>query len=165
MIGWQNAASPLVENGLIYVNANCGASSLMALRTSDGEPGWRSQNEAMTHATPGGGQPFMVCARSIFATQSGLVSLRSETGNFLWRHAYPFNYAISLAASPVIYEDMVFVTGAHSYAMGTMVVRASLTNGTWSTTRLWSTNNPASHWMTPRGSQRISFWPVWHPAI
>jgi outer membrane protein assembly factor BamB len=36
VIRFQNAASPLVDNGLIYLNANCASSSLMALRTSDG---------------------------------------------------------------------------------------------------------------------------------
>src|ERR1043166_1201661 len=32
VIGYQNAASPIIENGLIYFNANCGHSTLMALR-------------------------------------------------------------------------------------------------------------------------------------
>jgi hypothetical protein len=30
-----------------------------------------------------------------------------------------------------------------------MVVQAALSNDTWTATRLWATNNPASHWMTP----------------
>ncbi len=38
----QNAASPLVDNGLIYENANAGSQRIMALRTSDGSlPGGR----------------------------------------------------------------------------------------------------------------------------
>ena len=52
IIVFQNAASPVVENGLIYLNANCGTETLMALRTSDGSVAWRVQNEALTHSTP-----------------------------------------------------------------------------------------------------------------
>ena len=148
VIGWQNAASPLLENGLIYLNANCNTSTLMALRTSDGSQAWSSQNEAMTHSTPILATIHGV-RQVIFAAQSGLVSLNAQTGALLWKHPYAFFYSTSLGASPVAWDDMVFVGGAHAYGMGSMVVRADLTNNTWSTTRLWFTNNPASHWMTP----------------
>jgi hypothetical protein len=33
--------------------------------------------------------------------------------------------------------------------MGSVVTEVHLTNSTWTTARLWYTNNPASHWMTP----------------
>jgi hypothetical protein len=33
--------------------------------------------------------------------------------------------------------------------MGSVVMQATLNNGTWATKQLWFTNNPASHWMTP----------------
>ncbi len=148
VIPWQNAASPLLENGLIYLNANCGSSTLMALRASDGSQAWSSQDEAMTHSTP-----ILATIHSvrqvIFAAQSGLVSLNAQTGALLWKHPYAFNYSTSLGASPVVWDDMVFVGGAHAYGMGSMVVQADLNNNIWSTTRLWFTNNPASHWMTP----------------
>src|SRR5262249_55263380 len=100
VIGWQNAASPLLDNGLIFVNANCGSSTLLALRTSDGNPAWRSQDEAMTHSTPTLATIHGV-RQVIFATQSGLVSLAPDTGSLLWKFNYPFNYAISLGCSPV----------------------------------------------------------------
>ena len=41
VIGWAGAASPLVENGLIYVNLNTGDQALAAFRTSDGSLAWR----------------------------------------------------------------------------------------------------------------------------
>ena len=148
VIPWQNAASPLVDNGLIYVNANCGTGTLLALRASDGRQVWRSQDEAQTHSTP-----VLATIRGvrqlIFATQSGLVSLDPLTGARLWWFAYPFSYGTSLAVSPVVDRNVVFVCGAHIYEMGSVALRVSLTNEAWTTTQLWSTNNPASHWMTP----------------
>jgi outer membrane protein assembly factor BamB len=147
-IPWQNAASPLIENGLIYLNANCIESTLLALHTSDGSLAWRSQDEAMTHSTP-----ILVTIdgvrQIIFATQTGLVSLNPQSGNLLWKFNYPFSYSTSLGASPVVHSNMVFITGAHAYNMGTLVAQVALINNAWTATRLWYTNNPASHWMTP----------------
>jgi outer membrane protein assembly factor BamB len=44
---------------------------------------------------------------------------------------------------------MVFIGGAHAYNMGSVVAQVQFTNSAWTATRLWFTNNPASHWMTP----------------
>jgi outer membrane protein assembly factor BamB len=151
-IPWQNAASPLIENGLIYLNANCIESTLLALHTSDGSLAWRSQDEAMTHSTP-------VLAtidgvrQVIFATQTGLVSLNPQSGNLLWKFNYPFIYSTSLGSSPVVHSNMVFIGGAHAYNMGSVVAQVRFTNNAWTTSQLWFTNNPASHWMTPVASQ------------
>ncbi|MEO6035132.1 MAG: PQQ-binding-like beta-propeller repeat protein [Verrucomicrobiota bacterium] len=146
VITWQNAASPVLEDGFIFVNANCGTSTLMALRASDGEPAWRSQNEVMTHSTPTLATIHGV-RQVIFATQSGLVSLNSKTGNLLWKFNYPFSYSTSLAVSPVVYNDMVFITGF--YGMGATVAKISSTNGTFTPSRLWFNSSLQSHWSTP----------------
>jgi outer membrane protein assembly factor BamB len=148
VIPWQNCASPVIEDGLLFLNVNCGPDSLVALRTVDGSVAWRSQNEGLTHSTPTLATIHGV-RQIIFATQNGLVAVNALDGNLLWRVNYPFTYGTSIGVSPVVYDDMVFISAAHSYGMGSMVARAALSNGTWSATRLWFTNNPAIHWMTP----------------
>ena len=156
VIPYQNCASPLLENGMIYLNANCGTSTLMAFRAEDGSLAWRSQNEAMTHATPVI-TTINGVRQVIFTTQSGLVSVDPLSGGLLWKFPYPFFYSTSIGVSPVVYQDMVFVCGAHAYGMGSVVMQASLTDGSWNTTRLWFTNNPAAHWMTPVAYQGFLF--------
>jgi outer membrane protein assembly factor BamB len=152
VIGWQNAASPVIEGGLIFLNANPAVSSLMALRTSDGELQWRSQDEGMTHATPVLATIHGV-RQVIFAAQSGLVSLAPASGALLWKALYPFNYGTSIGVSPVVHEDMVFVSGAQVYNLGSVAYRVSENNNTWTTTQLWSNvgfaSTLASVWMTP----------------
>src|SRR5438552_11178063 len=120
----------------------------MALRTSDGSPAWRSQNEPMTHSTPVLAT-IQGVRQVIFATQTGLVSLDPSSGGLLWKSRYPFTYGTSVGASPVVYQDMVFACGARAYSMGSVVVQATFTDNTWNTRQLWSTNNPSAHWMTP----------------
>src|SRR6185295_2933759 len=84
MILYQNCASPLLEDGVIFLGTTATSSNLMALRASDGSLIWRSQDEDLTHATP-----VLVTIHGvrqvIFATQSGLVSLDPATGNRLWK--------------------------------------------------------------------------------
>jgi outer membrane protein assembly factor BamB len=163
-IGWQNAASPRIEDGLIFINANCSTSSLMALRTSDGEPAWRSQNERMTHSTPVLTTMHGV-RQLIFAAQSGLVSLNPQTGARLWKHNYPFGYNTSLATSPAVCEDMVFITAY--YGMGSAVVRIVNSNSTLVTTQLWRNTSLQSHWSTPvchQGFLYGQFTPDWWDA-
>jgi hypothetical protein len=100
----------------------------------------------MTHASPTMAT-IQGVRQLIFATQTGLLSLNPLTGGLLWRTNYPFFYGTSLAVSPVVYGDMVFVSGV--YSMASVTVRATFTNGAWNVTRLWSNHNGDSHWMTP----------------
>jgi len=151
-IDWQNSASPVIENGLIYVNLNTNLAdsmtTLAALRVSDGGLAWRAQNEPLTHATPVLAMMHGV-RQVVFASQNALVSVEPTTGNQLWRLSYPFRFLASIGVSPVVWNDLVFVCGAHAYGMSSIVARVSFSNSTWSATRVWATNNPTSHWMTP----------------
>jgi outer membrane protein assembly factor BamB len=120
----------------------------VALHLTDGSLAWRAQNEALTHSTPV--LTTIDGVRQIlFVTQSNLVSLDPQSGARLWRFAYPFRYLGSLGVSPVVYQDMIFVSGAHAYGMGSVALQVTRTNNLWATKQLWWTNNPASHWMTP----------------
>jgi outer membrane protein assembly factor BamB len=149
VISYQNCASPVIENGLVFLNAGTTTSSLMAFRTTDGSLAWRSQDEGMTHSTPVLAT-IQGVRQIIFFTQHNLVSLDPQSGTLLWRFAYPFNFSFgSLGVSPVVYQDMVFVCGAHAYGVGSVALQVALTDGLWTTTQLWKTNNPAAHWMTP----------------
>jgi len=145
VIPWQNAASPVVEDGLIFLNANAGTTRLMALRTNDGSLVWRSQNEAMTHSTPVLTTMFGV-RQLIFATQSGLASVNPLSGSLLWRTNYPFTYDISIGASPVVCSNIVFIT--MNYARGSAAFQIEQTNSTFLPRLLWSDSSLESHWMS-----------------
>ncbi|MCI0745440.1 MAG: PQQ-like beta-propeller repeat protein [Verrucomicrobia subdivision 3 bacterium] len=148
VIPWQNAASPLIGNGLIYLNASTSSESLMALRTSDGSLAWRAQTAGLTHSTPVLATIHGV-PQVIFATHQGVTSVNPTNGDLLWRASYPFFYNTSLAPSPVVWQDIVFIAAARAYAMGSVAYQASVSNGVWTASRLWWTNTIAAHWMTP----------------
>jgi outer membrane protein assembly factor BamB len=147
-IGWQNAASPLVENGLVFVNANTPTASLMAFNATNGVLVWRSQNEALTHSTP-------VLAtingvrQLIWATQSGLVAVAPATGALFWKFPHPFGYSTSIGSSPVVYERDVFISGY--YGIGAYAIRIENTNAVQTPVLRWKNNQfqLQNHWSSP----------------
>ncbi len=145
VIDWENAAAPVVEDELIYVNCNASTRSLLALRVSDGSEAWRAQNERMTHASPVAATILGV-RQIIFLTQSGLISIVPKTGALLWR--YTFGYSTSTAASPVVAGDVVYCSA--SYGVGAAAVQLTKSGSTFSVHQLWRMKNALeNHWTTP----------------
>jgi outer membrane protein assembly factor BamB len=141
-IRWQNAASPVLEGNLIFICAGGSAQSLLCLHKATGAVVWKSQSDAMTHATP------VVATihghrQVIFLTQAGLVSVVPGTGQVLWRHSFPFQ--VSTAASPVVGGDIVYCSAG--YGVGAAAVRISKDGASWKATRLWE-NKLMNHWST-----------------
>jgi len=145
VISWQSAASPLLDNGLIYVNANCGTSTLMAFNATNGALVWRAQNVAMTHSTPVLATIAGV-RQLIFATQPGLISVNPQTGSLFWQFPVAYN-GIALGASPVVCDDIVFITSDYGY--GGVATRIAYSNSTFIVTNAWSGPTQESHWATP----------------
>lgn len=145
VIGWQNAASPLLDGDLIFVNCNSPSQSLLAVKAADGTLAWRSQSERMTQSTPVSvvlhGLPQV-----IFATQSGLVSLNRTNGTRLWKASYPFTYTTSLAASPLVSSNIVFLSA--NYSMGSFASRISRSGDSWTATPIWTNATYKAHWMS-----------------
>lgn len=147
---WQNAASPLVDNGLVYLHGGTPTDALMAFRASDGELAWRAHAEGVpTYASPTLATIHGI-RQVIFATLQGLISINPANGDLFWRADYPpFDHPRMLAVSPVVWEDIIFITGSLVYGLGSVAYQASLSNNVWSITRLWDTSATSAHWMTP----------------
>lgn len=145
VIAWQNAASPLIEAGMIFVNCNASGNRLLALRQTDGAEVWKGQDDPMTQATPVVATLGSI-RQVIFFAQTGLVSVQRDSGSFLWR--YPFPFSVATAASPVVAGDMVYCSAAYGVGAGAL----QLTNvaGQLLTNQLWRAPGASmNHWATP----------------
>jgi outer membrane protein assembly factor BamB len=146
-IQWQNAASPLLAGGLLYVVGGGPGESLLAINPKDGAIAWKAFDEKMTHATPVAanilGQPQIV-----FFVQSGLLAVEPKTGKELWR--YPFQYNTSTAASPVVSGDIVYCSAG--YGVGAGAVKITKNGAQFAAKEIYRMrgNAPlANHWSTP----------------
>ena len=146
-IAWQNAASPLLEDGLLFVAGGGSGQSLLAINPKDGAVVWKAFDEKMTHATPIAAT-ILGQRQIIFFVQSGLLSVEPKSGKELWR--YPFPFRTSTAASPVVSDDLVYCSAG--YGVGAGAVRIARTGEKWTATELYRApgNKPlANHWSTP----------------
>ncbi len=146
-IQWQNAASPLLAGGLLYVAGGGAGESLLALNPKDGAVVWKAFDEKMTHATPVATN-ILAQGQIIFFVQSGLVAVEPKTGKELWR--YKFDYSTSTAASPVVSGDIVYCSAG--YGVGAGAVKITKQGDKFTATELYRirSNKPlANHWSTP----------------
>jgi outer membrane protein assembly factor BamB len=146
VITWQNAASPIVRDGLVIVNGNVPSKRLMAFNAENGTLVWSGHDDKMTHSTPVNAELLGV-PQVIFYAQSGLVAVHPSTGAVLWRHACSYN-GVSVASSPVVAGDLVYCSAG--YGTGARVIRVSKSGSTFSTTQIARTSGMfESQWATP----------------
>lgn len=142
---WQNAASPLVVDGRIFV---CGGGENQAFLCFDALTGatiWKTGTDDMTHTTPVQATIDEV-HQIIFFTRSGLVSLSPESGQTLWKQEFPFN--VSTAASPVVDGNIVYCSAG--YGVGAAAYKVTLSGEEWTIENLWRKRNQLmNHWSTP----------------
>lgn len=145
-IHWESAASPLVENGLVFVAGGGTGQALLAFDEHTGKVVWKGQDDMMTQSTPIAAT-ILGQRQVIFFTQRGLVSVAPKTGAVLWR--FPFRYQTSTAMSPVVSGDIIYCSAA--YGVGSAACRITKSAAGFAATQLWyqPANVFASHWSTP----------------
>ena len=144
-IRWQNAASPLIDGDQIFVAGGGSGQSLIAFNANDGSVAWKTGDEKMTHATP-------IAAtmhgerQVIFFTQSGVIGVRASDGEERWKYDFPFK--VSTAASPVVYEDIVYCSAG--YGVGAGAAKVTKSGDSFSAEEIWRKENDLiNHWSTP----------------
>lgn len=145
VIEWKSAASPILEGDLIFVNAGGKGQALLAFNKSDGKLVWKGQDDKPTHASP---VPATIhgVRQVIFFTQNGLVAVTPTKGEVLWRFSFPFR--TSTAASPVVWQDIVYCSAG--YGVGGGACRITKSDTGFAATELWRHPGATmSHWSTP----------------
>ncbi len=146
-IGWNSAASPVVDGDLIFVGGGGPGESLLAIHKKTGDVVWKGEDEIITHSTP-----IVATIKGerqvVFFVKSGLISLAARDGRFLWR--YPFSFSVSTAISPVFYGDIVYCSAG--YGVGSAACRVTRKGEEFAVQELWKISGDgkvANHWSTP----------------
>lgn len=146
-IGWNSAASPVIEGNLVFAMGGGPGQSLLAFNKKNGQVVWKTGTEEITHATPVL-TTILGERQVIFFCQSGLVSVAPKDGKLLWKFPYP--YKTATAASPVVCGDIVYCSAAYEVGGGACkITRQGLV---FTAKPLWQTpgnNEVANHWSTP----------------
>ncbi|MEQ1854684.1 MAG: PQQ-binding-like beta-propeller repeat protein [Chthoniobacteraceae bacterium] len=145
-ISWSNAASPLLEGGVLYVTGGGPGQTYLALIPLTGAVIAKAGDDTMTHATPIAAT-ILGQRQIIFFMKSGLTSLDPKTLKQLWHADFPFN--VSTAASPVVAGDYVYCSAG--YNVGAAGFKISKSGSEWKAEQVMRVpQRPlANHWSTP----------------
>jgi outer membrane protein assembly factor BamB len=145
-IHWNNAASPVIDNGLVFMAGGGEEQSFLAFDQQTGRVVWKTGNETITHSTPTIAT-ILGNRQVIFFVHSGLVAVDEKTGKIAWRQ--PFRFNVSTAMTPLVSGDIVYCSAG--YQVGSSAFRITKSGNTFQSTELWK--QPASvinnHWSTP----------------
>lgn len=143
---WGNACSPLIDGDLLFVCCGGKNQSLIAFDKKTGKIVWKAESDKPTHASP---IPVTIAGvrQIIFFTVPGLVSVKAETGEVLWRQ--PFKFSTSTAASPVLCgEDIVYCSAGYGVGGGAYQIKKD--GDKFASTELWfKPGQDINHWSTP----------------
>ena len=146
-IMWKNAASPLLEGGMIYVAGGGPGQAFLALNAQTGAVAAKTGDDTLTHATP-------IAAtihgqrQVIFFMKSGLTAFEPASLKQLWHADFPFN--VSTAASPVVAGDLVYCSAG--YGVGAAAFKITKAGTAWTVEqvmRVPGDKQIANHWSTP----------------
>jgi outer membrane protein assembly factor BamB len=141
---WGNAASPVIDGDLVFIVGGGPGKSLMAFDKKTGKIAWAHGDEKLTHATPTIAT-IQGIRQVIFYTQSGLVACETIGGKELWR--FPVTFKVSSAASPVVYQDIVYCAAA--YNVGGAACQITKGDEGLAANELWRNKDMQNHWSTP----------------
>ncbi len=144
-IKWENAASPVIDGDILMLAGGGAGQALIGLNKNTGKVVWKGEDDKMTHATPVLADILGV-HQAIFFTQTGLVAVDPQKGSVIWRA--PFPYKVSTAASPVVFEDIVYCSAG--YGVGAGAFKISKSGSKLEATQIWRRENQCfNHWSTP----------------
>jgi outer membrane protein assembly factor BamB len=144
-IKWHNAASPLIDGDVLMLAGGGAGQALIGLDKNTGKVLWKGEDDKMTHATPILADILGV-HQAIFFTQTGLVGVNPQKGDVLWRAEFP--YKVSTAASPVVFEDIVYCSAG--YGVGAGAFKLAKNGSNLEATQIWRRENQCfNHWSTP----------------
>jgi len=146
-ITWQNAASPLLEGGLLYVAGGGAGESLLVVDPATGKVVTKAFDEKITHSTPTAAT-ILGKRQVILFLQSGLLAVEPKTLKELWRYNFPFK--VSTAISPVVSGDIVYCSAG--YGVGGGAVKLTSAAGKFEAKEIYripGDKQIANHWSTP----------------
>ena len=119
--------------------------TFLGLSKKDGSVVWKNGDDKMTHATPVLATIHGV-KQVIFFSQKGLTALDPKDGKQLW--FFPYKYSTSTAASPVVWENIVYCSAG--YGVGAGACKIEKTAGGFEAKELWRKEKQLpNHWSTP----------------
>ncbi|MCC6537255.1 MAG: PQQ-like beta-propeller repeat protein [Bryobacterales bacterium] len=120
---WGYSESPLIEGKLLIVTPGGSGASVVALDKLTGKLVWKSQSDEAAYSSPVAATVGGVRMAIVF-TASGVMGLRMDNGELLWRYDKVANGTANVA-TPIVHENQVFVSS--DYGTGCALLKLEAT--------------------------------------
>jgi outer membrane protein assembly factor BamB len=131
---WGSASSPLIANGLVYVQSGNGGAVAVAVNKNDGSLAWQSEFTGSGSYAPTILADVQGTPQLIVFSGSGVVGMNPQTGKTIWSWPWATDFQVN-ASTPVYSNGQLFITS--SYGQGCMLLQLSPAGPA---TRVWKNN-------------------------
>ncbi len=138
------SASPLVEDGKVFVNVGAKGASIVAFEEDTGKVAWKCLDDGASYSSPialGEGKERQV----VFFTAAGLVSLKPADGSVLWK--FPLvDDLFESSTTPVVAGEGLL---ASSITYGSVLVKLGTEDSKPTASKVWRNEKLTSYFTTP----------------
>lgn len=143
---WGFAQSPLVENGLVFVNpGGPNGQSLAAFDKISGKLIWKALDDPAGYSSPISTTAAGI-SQLLFFTGNALVSVAPTDGKLFWRYPWNTNFECNIA-TPIVRGDYVFISSG--YGKGCALLKIEKDGPAGARTReVYRSNRMKNHFST-----------------
>ena len=141
---WGYAGSPLVEGELLILETGASGRSAVALEKKTGRLVWANGNLAAGYASPIAFDLARDRAVAVFSA-GGLTGRAVSNGRVLWHHNWRTSYDVN-AATPVIFEDKIFVSSGYGTGCALLQMSATGIKPVWTSKNMRNQMNACVLW-------------------
>ena len=136
--------SPLVEGGRVIANIGGPKAGIVAFDAKTGKVVWTATDHAASYSS-GVAATIAGQRRAVFLTREGLVGLDPVSGRIAFERRWRARLAASVnAASPLVLDDMIFVSAQYGPGAGLLRVQGSTLVDIWASDEVLSTHYATS---------------------
>ena len=141
-LNWGISESPLIDGDLIFVNPGGSEASIVALHKRTGNVVWKSQSDEAGYSSS-----IMVnvggIKHIITFTGEGVVGLRANNGELLWRYSRVSNSTANIA-TPIYRDGYVFLSS--DYGTGCALLKLTAEGGGIKATEVYFSREMKNHY-------------------
>ena len=141
--GFSNSA--LVEGDLLFLEAATRKGTFLALRRTDGEVAWASQNDVASYSSPIA-VDLAGARQVVYFSGDAAVGLSPVDGSLYWRYPWKTSYDLNIATPIFVPPDQIFISSGYDH--GAALLRIEAGAGGMAVTRVWESRRMKNHFGT-----------------
>ena len=141
--GFSNSA--LVEGDLLFLEAATRKGTFLALRRTDGEVAWASQNDVASYSSPIA-VDLAGARQVVYFSGDAAVGLSPVDGSLYWRYPWKTSYDLNIATPIFVPPDQIFISSGYDHGAALLRIEAGADG--MAVTRVWESRRMKNHFGT-----------------